>query len=160
MIQMALEDDILFFRRIPTFRALGTDGLRVLAISAEVLHLRTGDVLFEEGEPADSAYAVQSGALKFRRAQGRAGADGQVAGPGTLIGESALIVDTQRYVTAIATAPSTLMKISRVVFMRMLEGDAEAAISLRDMIAQRIDAALDDLDLVLPRFETQERADE
>ena len=48
---MALEDDILFLRRIATLRVLGPDALRVLAISAEKVHLRKNDVLFEEASP-------------------------------------------------------------------------------------------------------------
>ena len=43
---MALDDDILFLRKIATFRVLGPDALRVLAISSEKVHLRAGDVLF------------------------------------------------------------------------------------------------------------------
>ena len=72
---------------------------------------------------------------------------------GALIGESALIVETHRPASAIAIQPCTLFKISRGVFMRMLESDVEAARSLRDMITRRLNAALDDLDTVLPRFE-------
>ena len=72
---------------------------------------------------------------------------------GSLIGESALMVETDRPASAIAMEPSTLYKIPRGMFMRMLESDVDAAIGLREMIARRIDAALDDLDTVLPRFE-------
>jgi CRP-like cAMP-binding protein len=152
---MALEDDILFLRKIATFRVLGPDALRVLAISAEKVHLRAGDVLFEEGEPADSAYVVIAGAIRLRRATDKALDEPTIVEEKTLIGESALMVETDRPASAIAVQPSTLYKISRGVFMRTLESDVEAALSLREMIARRIDAALDDLDTVLPRFEQQ-----
>lgn len=152
---MALDEDIAFLRRIPTFRVLGPDGLRVLAISAELIHLRAGDTLFEEGEPADCAYAMVAGSLKFRHAKTKVTDEPMIARVGSLIGETALIIDTQRPVTAVALEPSTLMRVSRVVFLRMLEGDPDAAIALRRMISGRIDAVLDDLDVVLPRFENQ-----
>lgn len=152
---MALDDDILFLRKIVTFRVLGPDALRVLAISAEKVHLRAGDVLFEEGEPADSAYVVIAGAIRLRRAADKALDEPTIVEEKTLIGESALMVETDRPASAIAVQPCTLYKISRGVFMRTLESDVEAAISLREMIARRIDAALDDLDTVLPRFEQQ-----
>jgi CRP-like cAMP-binding protein len=150
---MALEDDILFLRRITTFRVLGPDALRVLAISLEKIHLRAGDVLFEEGEPADCAYAVEIGAVRLRRARDKALDEPMIVRAGALIGESALIVETDRPASAIAAEPSTVLRISRGVFMRMLESDVEAAAGLREMIARRVDAALDDLDTVLPRFE-------
>lgn len=150
---MALDDDIAFLRRIPTFRVLGPDGLRVLAISAELVHLRSGDTLFEEGEPADGAYVIIAGGLKFRHARTKVTDEPVLARAGSLIGETALIIDTARPATAIAIEPSTLMRISRVVFLRMLEGDGDAAVALRRMISSRVDAVLDDLDVVLPRFE-------
>ncbi len=152
---MALEDDILFLRKIATFRVLGPDALRVLAISVENIHLRAGDILFEEGEPADGAYAVVAGAIRLRRATDKALDEPVIIRAGALIGESALMVETDRPASAIAMEPSTLYKIPRGMFMRMLESDVEAAIGLREMIARRIDAALDDLDTVLPRFERQ-----
>lgn len=149
---MALEDDILFLRRIPTFRVLGPDALRVLAISIEKMHLRLGDTLFEEGEVADGAYVVIAGAIRLRRAKDKPLDEPQIARSGALIGESALIIETDRAATAIAMEPSTLYRITRAVFLRMMESDVEAATALREMISRRIDAALDDLDLVLPRF--------
>jgi CRP-like cAMP-binding protein len=152
---MALEDDILFLRRIATFRVLGPDALRVLAISVERVHLRASDVLFEEGEPADSAYAVEAGVIRLRRAKDKVLDEPTRIGAGALIGESALLVETDRPASAIAMEPSTLLRISRGIFLRMLESDVEAAVGLREMIARRIDAALDDLDTVLPRFEQQ-----
>jgi CRP-like cAMP-binding protein len=152
---MALDDDILFLRRIPTFRVLGPDALRVLAISTEKMHLRLGDTLFEEGEPADGAFVVIAGAVRLKRAKDKPLDEPQIVRGGALIGETALIIETDRAATAIALEPSTLYRITRVVFLRMLESDVEAANSLRETIARRIDAALDDLDLVLPRFEPQ-----
>jgi CRP-like cAMP-binding protein len=150
---MALEDDILFLRRIATFRVLGPDALRVLAISAEKMHLRAGDILFEQGEPADGAYAIVAGVIRLRRANDKALDEPALVKAGSLIGESALLVETDRPASAIAMEPSSLLKIPRGMFMRMLESDVEAAVGLREMISRRIDSALDDLDTVLPRFE-------
>jgi len=152
---MALEDDILFLRRIATFRVLGPDALRVLAISVEKIHLRAGDILFEEAEPADCAYVLGTGVIRLRRAADKALDEPVLVREGALIGESALLVETYRPASAIAMEPCTLYRISRGVFLRMLESDIEAAIGLREMIARRVGAALVDLDTVLPRFEQE-----
>ena len=149
---MALEDDILFLRKIATFRVLGPDALRVLAIGVEKLHLRAGDILFEEGEPADCGYAIEAGVIWLRRATEKALDEPTLIRAGALIGESALLIETDRPASAIAMEPSTLYKIPRGMFMRMLESDVEAAVGLREMISRRVNAALDDLDTVLPRF--------
>ena len=149
---MALEDDILFLRKIATFRVLGPDALRVLAIGVEKLHLRAGDILFEEGEPADCGYAIEAGVIRLRRATEKALDEPTLIRAGALIGESALLIETDRPASAIAMEPSTLYKIPRGMFMRMLESDVEAAVGLREMISRRVNAALDDLETVLPRF--------
>lgn len=153
---MALDDDIRFLRRISTFRILGPDALRVLAISTEKIHLRAGDILFEGGNPADGAYVLEAGLLRFRRPNERAFDEPALVMPGALIGESALIVETAHPVTALAVEHSTLFKISRGVFLRVLESDLDAAYALREVIARRVKGALQDLDLVLPQFDKED----
>jgi CRP-like cAMP-binding protein len=150
---MALDDDIGFLNKIPTFRLLGGDGLRIIAISAEAIRMNSGDLLFEEGEQADSGYVVVDGAIVLRSTQDQAGVRPTVAGPGTLIGEMALIVETRRPATASAVKPSTVWRIPRGIFMRVLEGEPRAAVALRRMISERVGSLINDLDVVLPLFD-------
>jgi CRP-like cAMP-binding protein len=149
---MTIEDDINFLARVPTLHILGREALRILAISAESIRVQGGETLFEEGEPADSGYVVMHGAIMLQSTRERTARDGAIARPGTLIGEMALIVDSTRPATATAMEPSTVLRISRGVFLRMLEGEPGAADALRRMISQRVGAVLDELDLVAPLF--------
>ena len=149
---MTIEDDINFLDRVPTLHILGQEALRILAISAESIRVQGGEMLFEEGEPADSGYVVMHGAIMLQSTRERTARDGAIARPGSLIGEMALIVDSTRPATATAMESSMLLRISRGVFLRMLEGEPGAADALRRMISQRVSAALDELDLVAPLF--------
>jgi CRP-like cAMP-binding protein len=132
-----IEDDIAFLDSIPIFHQLGVAALRILAIGAEGHELPTGQALFTVGEAADCAYVVQRGALSLNT--GLAGATEVVAGPGTLLGESALLVETKRPATALACEDSAVLRISRSMFLRMLEGYPDAAQRLRGMFAARAD---------------------
>jgi len=152
---MPLDNDINILRKIPTFRVLGPDALRILAISAETVHVRSGEALYEAGDPADCAYVIAAGAVKFRSIGSHKVEELPIARAGSLIGETALIIETERTASASALEPSTLMKITRTIFLRMLEGDADAAAALRAMIARRTQSILDDLELVLPKFENE-----
>ncbi len=58
---MALDDDIALMARVPLFASLGDEPVRLLAFSAETRFLRAGDVLFKEGQAADSGYVVAAG---------------------------------------------------------------------------------------------------
>ena len=62
-----------------------------------------------------------------------------LAGPGTLLGESALLAETRRPATATAREDSVVLRISRAMFLKMLDGYPDAAQRLRDVIAARAD---------------------
>ena len=89
---VAIDDDIAFFERVPTLSVLGKQALRVLAIGAETRQLQSGAVLFYAGELADGGYIVQEGSLTLEPATPSGGKDYSV-GPGTLLGELALLTD-------------------------------------------------------------------
>ena len=134
---MTIEDDIAHLERVPLLRRLGSGALRILAIGVESYNVETGQLLFNAGEIADGAYIIQRGSFSLRPE--RAGETEVVAGPGTLLGESALLAETRRPATAIAREDSSVMRISRSMFLRMLEGYPDAAQRLRDLIASRTD---------------------
>ena len=135
---MTIEDDIAFFERVPTLNMLGRPALRILAIGAESRYVHSGEVLFNAGDAADSAFIVQEGTFKLRSRQAE-GDEGLVVGRGTLLGELALLTETMRPVTATANEPSTVLRIPRTLFLKMLEGYPDAAKKLREIIASRAD---------------------
>jgi CRP-like cAMP-binding protein len=133
---MTIEDDIAFFERVPTLNMLGRAALRILAIGAESRYVHSGEVLFTAGDVADSAFIVQEGAFSLT-AQQAEGGNSVVVGRGTLLGELALLTETIRPVTATAKEPSTVLRVPRTLFLKMLEGYPDAAKKLRDVIATR-----------------------
>jgi len=74
-------------------------------------------------------------------------------GPGTLLGELALFTDTRRPATATALEPSTVLRIPRPLFTKMLEGFPDAAQKLRDVIAKRINDSARDIQSVRSAFD-------
>jgi CRP-like cAMP-binding protein len=135
---MALEDDIAFFEQVPTFAVLGKQALRILAIGAETKQLPSGAVLFYAGELAEGGYVVQEGSLLLEPGTQSEGKQ-FIAGPGTLVGELALLSDMVCPATAIAKGPTVVIRISRSLFRKMLEGYPDAAVKLRDIMAERLE---------------------
>ena len=133
---MTIEDDIAFLERVPALRLLGRDALRILAIGSESRYIHEGISLFGEGEDADGAYVVQEGS--FDLVSEKSSIAPSVAGPGTLIGELALLTETKRLVTARAREPSSVVRITRQLFLKMLEGYPDAARRMRDAMAARV----------------------
>jgi len=135
---MGLEDDIAFFERVPTFAVLGRQALQILAIGAEAKQLPSGAVLFYAGELAEGGYVVQEGSLLLQPGTFSEGKE-VTAGPGTLVGELALLTDMVCPATAIAKEPTVVIRISRSLFKKMLEGYPAAAVKLRDIMAERLE---------------------
>ncbi len=119
---MSIEDDVALLEGVPTLRLLGTTALRMLAIGSEQRDVARGDTLFNAGDDADSGFIVQRGAFRVNDGGGAA----IVAGPGALIGELALITAMQRPSTAIALEHSSVIRIARSLFQRVLESDPGA----------------------------------
>jgi CRP-like cAMP-binding protein len=152
---MTIEDDIFFLERLTIFGQLGFSALQIIAIGSEARELKPGEVLFTAGEGADSGYIVQEGSLRLDLPGAGPSESDIVVGPGTLLGELALVTETKRPVTATAIEPSTVMRISRSLFRKVLEGFPDAARLMRDRIAARASEANDELqavrDMLLPK---------
>ncbi len=136
---MALEDDVAFFERVPTFSMLGKQALRILAMGAESRKLPSGTVLYYAGDLAEGAYLVQDGAINIEPSIPTSAREYQV-GAGALLCELALLTDMVCPGTATAIEPTTVIRISRSLFQKMLEGYPVAAKRLHDTMAQRVDS--------------------
>jgi CRP-like cAMP-binding protein len=147
---MSIEDDIALLERVPTLRLLGTDALRVLAIGSEQREFERGELLFTVGEDADAGFVVQRGSFRVSMDDG-SGYE-IVVGPGTLIGELALVVPMERPSTALSLDRSTVIRIPRSLFQRVLDSDPAAARRLRDELANRASQIASDILLVGARL--------
>jgi CRP-like cAMP-binding protein len=105
----------------------------MLAIGSEQRDFARGALLFNAGDDADAGYIVQRGAFRI---EDEGGAE-IIAGPGALIGELALVVAMPRPSTAIALEHSSVIRVARSLFQRVLESDPAAARRLRDEFANR-----------------------
>ena len=90
-------------------------------------------------------------------AQDDGAADFEVSLPYSLIGEVALISDTLRPATAIARQPTTVLKIPRRLFHRVLNEYPSSAQALRQMIETRLADFTQNLDKLREDWETRLR---
>jgi CRP-like cAMP-binding protein len=142
---MTIEDDIAFLERVPSLAILGRDALRILAIGAESRYVHGGEVLFTVGDPADAGYVIQDGSFTLKSDNTDSTAAEVTVTRGALLGELALLTETTRPVTAIAAEPSTVMRVPRSLFLKMLEGFPDSARRLRDHISTRTNQAAKDI---------------
>jgi CRP-like cAMP-binding protein len=151
---MSIEDDISFLESVPLFRLVGRAPLRVLAMGAETQIVQEGEELFAPGNTIDAGYVVKNGRFGLREPRGANSAD--VAGPGTLLGELALISESARPEPVTALELATVVRIPRSLFLKMLDGYPDAAKRLRDHMAAQAERTMQDILQVQSRLQAVE----
>ena len=134
---MGLEDDIRKLARIPAFAAIEPEALRLITFSAETRILRAGDVLFRRDEMSNDGFVVLAGSIAMD-ASGDGAVTARIVWPPGLIGDLALLTQTRRPATAIAREPSTVLRISRQLFHRVLREFPDSAERLRQSLSTRL----------------------
>jgi CRP-like cAMP-binding protein len=134
---MSLAQDIAILKRIPMFSDFQDDQLRLLAFSAESMDYAAGRRLFEQDERADGGLVITDGLVSLSTRAEKGFDEVDQVGPGTLLGESALLVETKRPCRAEAIEPVRIIRIRRALFKRMIAEYPELAQRLFDQRAAK-----------------------
>jgi CRP-like cAMP-binding protein len=134
---MSLDDEIAMMAKLPVLSELDDEALRVLAFSADTRNLNAGNLLLRRGERSEGGYFVISGSLSLFRDANQEFETG-VVGVGGLIGEMAMIAATENAVSAIAREPTTVLRIPRTLFQRVLREYPGSAARLRSAIEKHL----------------------
>jgi sulfate permease, SulP family len=121
-----------------TFAALagGVRNGRRLKRYLDRVEASPGEEVIRQGDRADALYFLESGRLSAHT-QGDLG-DGirlRTMGPGTVVGELPLYLQTERTASVVADAPSVLYRLSVKEFRRMEREDPDLAASLHRQFA-------------------------
>lgn len=85
-------------------------------LETDVVTLEVGQTLFREGDQGDRAYVVREGRLEVSRRIGSSDVVIAIEGPGTILGEMALIDDQPRSATIRALEPTRLTVVPKEAF--------------------------------------------
>jgi CRP/FNR family cyclic AMP-dependent transcriptional regulator len=112
---------------------------RAFVVASKPVQLRTREVLFHAGDQGDGCYLVRSGVVKAsviaRDGQERLLA---ILGPGSLIGELALIDDEPRSATISALKDASLMHLTKGAFFRIADANPHVYRQALRLLAQRL----------------------
>ncbi len=129
--------DILQQARI--FQGLPEDIISSLARQLTVEHLKLNQTLFHKGDVGDALYIINEGAVKIITTDA---AGGELVlntlGAGEPIGEMSLLDQETRSASVIATAPTSLLKLSRDDFMEAIRGQPTIALEVMKNISGRL----------------------
>ena len=140
---MALDQDIARLAKIPLLGLLDDGARRLIAFSSDTRILRAGDVLFREGERASCGFFILTGSFALNGGPTVNGDGPVIVRAGVLLGETALLRETVRPVTAVAQDPSTALRISRTLFLRVLREHQGSAERIQAFLRERLRAQLE-----------------
>ena len=141
---MTLQNNVDWLRDLPLFQFFSEEQLQLMAFNCRHRNFEDGQMLFEKDDRALSAFVVVSGSVELID-EGKKLYGDSPFGPGTVIGEAAMIVLSKRPASARAVGDVEAMEIPRSVFLRLLEEYPEIAEKIRRVMAQRLSAFVTDL---------------
>lgn len=127
---------ISLLRATPLFEHLSRRDLAHVARMATDVELAAGAELIREGEPGDTFYVVVAGEIEVRK-RGR-----RVArlGPGSFVGEIALLSRSPRTATVTAATPLRVLALAGDDFVALLDRLPELWLKVARALADRVDA--------------------
>lgn len=130
------------FHKIPLLSDLPRDERDYLVSVLSVIKLTPGEVLFQEGEPGESLFAILEGGLDVLLGMGTP--DEKVIanlGPGDFLGEMSLLIPGRmRTASARAAVPSLLWKMTRTDFDALMVRQPHLAYTMVQTLTKRLDA--------------------
>jgi len=109
------------------------------AFSAESRSLPEKLLLFDEGQLLHSAYVIVSGTLKGEhKVKGTDKIVRREIGPGVILGERALILDTRAIESVRVETRTRVMQVRKLMFRKLLQDYPEIARTLRSRLARHV----------------------
>jgi hypothetical protein len=136
---MSLDADIDILRGVPFFGGFSSEHLKLIAFSAESRSLPEKLLLYDEGQLLHSADVIVSGSMRAET-KTRPGETGnrRTVGPGVLLGERALILDTRANESVRVETRARVLQLRKAMFRRLLQEYPEIARTLRARITRNV----------------------
>jgi cAMP-dependent protein kinase regulator len=124
----------------PLFAGMPSDALQALVENLQLVSLDSGQALFQQGDPSDALYVIVEGEVSVQ-GEGPPRVEMSRLGPGSFLGEVALMTDQPRSATVVCVQDAELLRIDRHTLSRVLanHGDVLRAVLrfVRDRLVDR-----------------------
>ena len=134
---MAIDALVAPLLRIALFQGLRPLQISEIARRAERIVFKPGQTIVRGDTAADAAYVIVSGDA-VRTSGPDAGPEPEPVVPGSLVGEMAMLVETEYSSTVVARTPVRAMRITRAAMLEQMAADPGLADHLVVKIAARL----------------------
>ena len=136
---MSLKEEVELLQRIPLFQHIEPAKLKLLAFTSERVAFEAGHVLFKEGDMGDAAYIIMEGAAEVTVASPAGPVVVANLGRNAFVGEIAILCDVPRTATVKAKERLVCLRISKELFLRLINEFPTMAISVVRELAKRLE---------------------
>ncbi|MEO1102823.1 MAG: Crp/Fnr family transcriptional regulator [Pseudomonadota bacterium] len=136
---MSLNQDFEALRKVPLFRGIDDQKLRLLAFMSERVRFEAGEVLMEEGGYGDVAYIILSGEADVLVNSGSGEQLVATIGENDFVGEIAILIDVPRTATVRATSTLVALGIEKEQFFKLLGNFPDMAVEVMRALAHRLE---------------------
>lgn len=135
-------EQVLFLREVELFGEVPSEELAAVARIVREVNWRAGDRFIRQGDAADCLYILVEGQVSVV-IEGV----GQVAqrGPGSVIGEMALISHEPRSAHCIALTDILALQVSQDDFWNLMEEEPRLAAGTIKVLSRRLDESIENL---------------
>ena len=135
-IGFSADEMVDFLASTEVFGVLERGALVELVPHLEPLNLPAGATIIQEGDPADSLYVVAYGRVQASRGAGLI--PGGELGPGKVVGEAALLLDTPRMASVRTVRDSLLLRLTAATFRRLGDLHPQVVLNLHRALARHL----------------------
>lgn len=135
---MSMVEEVEALRNVPLFASLDEAKLKLLSFTSEWVEYQPGQSLCKEGEKGEDAFVIMQGEVDIyvETKNGPLLVAGH--GAGEIVGETAIVCDVPRTASVVAKNELVVLKISKEVFMQLIEGYPEVAVAVIRELAMRV----------------------
>ncbi len=113
------------------------EDLRPIAKAAKINHYKPGEVVFQEGDRADSLHLIRSGSVTVAKSFDSREIPMAYVAAGNYVGEMGLLGNSDRSATVRATVKTETISLDSGTFLDLLQKSPELLESMRDEVKQR-----------------------
>lgn len=135
-MDLKTESDAL--RKVPMFAKLEPSKLRLLAFTSQLLTFEDGEILFEQGDPSDSAYVVLDGDMEVLVGSGDEIEVAGVLGINELVGEMGVLANGPRSATIRARGQVVALRIESDLFLDLIAENASVALDVMRQLSAKL----------------------
>ena len=136
-----INEEVALLRKTPLFENVELAKLKLLAFTCERMIIQPGQVVVKQGELGDAAYLILNGEARVT-----------VEGPSgelelarvreqEIVGEIAILCDAPRIATIIAETELNTLRISKDLFLSLIEEFPKVAIQVIRELARRLQSS-------------------